>query len=133
MLSLVPRRPKLAPAPTIARMTTDDWARVREIFEAGISSGQATLEGSAPNWDDWNAQHLVGHRWVARQGELGAGGSAFSYPPPPAGGGVGGSGVSAAPACHRRGIGSRLLTQLIESSERAGLWTLEARILQSNL
>jgi phosphinothricin acetyltransferase len=37
------------------------------------------------------------------------------------------------PAYHRHGIGRQLLRHVIDSSEDAGLWTLEARILQSNL
>ncbi|HEV2591003.1 MAG TPA: GNAT family N-acetyltransferase [Gaiellaceae bacterium] len=133
MLSPVPRRVKLASAPTITRMDAGDWARVREIFEAGIASGQATLEDAAPNWDDWNAQHLADHRWVARHGEQVIGWSALSFPHRTASSGVAESSVYVDPAYHRQGAGRRLLEHLIESSERAGLWTLEARILQTNM
>jgi phosphinothricin acetyltransferase len=133
MLPPVPRRLKLAHAPTITRLDTDDWARVRDIFEAGIASGQATLEDSAPNWDDWNAQHLVDHRWVARYGDRVVGWSALSFPHRTASCGVAESSVYVDPAYHRHGIGRQLLRHVIDSSEDAGLWTLEARILQSNL
>ncbi len=129
----MPRRSKLAHAPTVTRMDAGDWARVRDIFEAGIASGQATLEDSAPNWDDWNAQHLVDQRWVARYGERVVGWSALSFPHRTASCGVAESSVYVDPAYQRHGIGRQLLRHAIDSSEEAGLWTLEARILQSNL
>ena len=129
----VTRRQKLAHPPTIERMRAEDWARVRTIYEAGIAGGHATLEGAAPNWDDWNAQHLADQRWVARHRGDVVGWAALSFPHRTASAGVAESSVYVDPAYHHRGIGRQLLQRLIASSERAGLWTLEARILQSNL
>jgi phosphinothricin acetyltransferase len=37
------------------------------------------------------------------------------------------------PAVARRGIGSRLLSELIEASEHAGFWTLEAGVFPENI
>ena len=37
------------------------------------------------------------------------------------------------PAVSRRGVGSRLLGELIEASERAGFWTVEAGIFPENI
>ena len=34
---------------TFAAMTGDDWPAVREIYEQGIETGQATFETSAPD------------------------------------------------------------------------------------
>jgi phosphinothricin acetyltransferase len=36
------------------------------------------------------------------------------------------------PACARQGIGRALLSALVEASEQAGLWTLEAGIFPEN-
>jgi hypothetical protein len=55
-----------APAKVRVRaMTAADWTAVRAIYEAGIATGHATFETSAPGWQQWNASHLVEHRLVA--------------------------------------------------------------------
>jgi len=35
----------------IEPMTTEDWEQVRDIYEEGIRSGNATFETSAPDWE----------------------------------------------------------------------------------
>jgi len=46
-------------------MAVDDWLVVRDIFEAGIATGDATFETSAPSWQRWDDTHLLDHRLVA--------------------------------------------------------------------
>jgi L-amino acid N-acyltransferase YncA len=46
--------------------------------------------------------------------------------------GVGAVSIYVDPAYARRGIGRALLSALVEGSERAGLWTLEAGIFPEN-
>ena len=53
------------PAVTIRPMRDDDWPAVRAIYEAGIATGNATFETTAPSWDHWDASHLADHRLVA--------------------------------------------------------------------
>ena len=38
---------------------------MRDIYEAGIATGNATFETAAPTWEHWDASHLEGHRLVA--------------------------------------------------------------------
>jgi phosphinothricin acetyltransferase len=44
----------------------EDWPEVRTIYEAGIATGIATFETSAPDWSDWDQDHLESCRYVAR-------------------------------------------------------------------
>jgi L-amino acid N-acyltransferase YncA len=46
--------------------------------------------------------------------------------------GVGAVSIYVAPAHARRGVGAALLTALVEVSERAGFWTMEAGIFPEN-
>ena len=38
---------------------------MRDIYEAGIATGNATFETAAPSWERWDAGHLADHRLVA--------------------------------------------------------------------
>jgi phosphinothricin acetyltransferase len=51
---------------------------------------------------------------------------------PDRGRGVAESSVYVDPRFHRRGLGSTLLSHLVAESERAGFWTLEARVVDGN-
>jgi L-amino acid N-acyltransferase YncA len=111
-----------------------DWPDVRAIYEAGIATGDATLEASAPEWATWDAEHRPDCRLVARDddGRL-LGWAALS----PVSGrcvyeGVGEVSVYVAPEAQGRGIGRSLLEAVIGASETAGLWTLQAGILPEN-
>lgn len=54
-------RPRVAVVP----MDAAHWPRVREIYEAGIASGDATFQTEAPAWEAWDAGHLPSCRLVA--------------------------------------------------------------------
>src|SRR5512143_2690488 len=41
-----------------------DWPAVRAIYEAGLATGNATLETVAPEWDAWDAGHCPAPRLV---------------------------------------------------------------------
>jgi phosphinothricin acetyltransferase len=49
-------------------MDRHDWPPVRAIYEAGIATGNATFETSAPDWPGWDASHLADQRLVSRVG-----------------------------------------------------------------
>src|SRR5687768_1102118 len=50
-------------------MQSQDWGYVRAIYLEGISTGQATFETEAPDWERWDAGHLPQCRLVARDGD----------------------------------------------------------------
>ncbi len=121
-----------APA-RIAPMTQADWPAVRGIYEEGMATGHATFETSAPEWEVWNAARRLDCRLVARDGDRVIGWAALS----PVSSRLVYSGVAevsiyVAAAARGRGTGKALLTALIEASETAGIWTLQAGIFPEN-
>jgi phosphinothricin acetyltransferase len=110
-----------------------DWPEVARIYEQGIETGDATFETTVPSWPEWDAAHLAEHRLVAvLDGRL-AGWAALSavsgrcvYA------GVAEVSVYVAAEARRRGVGRELLAALVESSERGGVWTLQAGIFPEN-
>lgn len=118
----------------IRPLRSEDWDPVRRIYEEGIATGDATFETEAPDWESWNARHLDSCRLVAeREGRI-VGWAALA---PVSGRCVyrGVAEVSVYVGGHARGggIGLSLLSALVESSERAGLWTLQAGIFPENV
>jgi phosphinothricin acetyltransferase len=114
-------------------MSPADWESVRAIYREGIATGNATFEQSAPEWEQWDDGHLRACRLVARaRGEV-LGWAALSpvsrrrvYR------GVAEVSVYVSGRVRRKGVGTALLTALIESSEREGIWTLQAGIFPEN-
>ena len=49
----------------ILPLTENHWPTVREIYLAGIATGNATFETDAPEWEKWDAKHLGFARLVA--------------------------------------------------------------------
>ncbi len=123
---------------TIKPMHPEDWPVVREIYEEGIATGQATFETSAPGWEDWNANHLPCCRLIAwtrgkDAGERMAGWAALSpvsrrkvYA------GVAEVSIYIAGWARGQGVGKELLNALIEESETNEIWTLQATIFAEN-
>ena len=110
-----------------------DWPEVGEIFEQGIRSGHATFETSVPVWAAWDSGHLHEHRLVASEGAAVLGWAALSsYSDRCCYAGVAEDSVYVAEAARGRGVGTALLGALIESTERAGIWTLQAGIFPEN-
>jgi L-amino acid N-acyltransferase YncA len=111
----------------------DDWPEVARIFEEGIRTGNATFETELPSWEAWDAAHLLEHRLVAeRHGRvvgwiaLAPVSSRCCYA------GVAEVSAYVAEKARGHGAGTALLAKLIESSERAGLWTLETGVFPEN-
>ena len=117
----------------IAPLRASDWEEVRRIYLEGIATGDATFETDAPAWDEWDQRHLASCRLVARRQDCIVGWAALS---PVSGRRVyaGGAEVSIyiASAQRGQGLGRVLLSTLIEASERAGIWTLQAGIFPEN-
>lgn len=114
-------------------MTPDDWPGVRAIYLEGMATGQATFETEAPSWEHWDAAHLSFARLVARA-DGGVIGWAALSPVSKREAYQGVAEVSVYVAGKRRGqgLGRRLLENLIDESERNGLWTLQAAVFSEN-
>jgi L-amino acid N-acyltransferase YncA len=117
---------------TIA-MTPEHWPDVKRIYEEGIATGHATFQTGAPTWEEWDGSHLTHSRLVALdEGKL-VGWAALT----PVSGrcvyaGVAEVSVYIAASARGRGVGKRLLSDLIEESEAKDLWTLQAGIFPEN-
>jgi phosphinothricin acetyltransferase len=109
------------------------WHEARRIYLDGIATGNATFETGAPPWEDWDRSHLAGLRLVALDGDTVVGWAALSpvsercvY------GGVAENSVYVAGQARGRGVGQRLLEELIERAEAAGIWTIQTGIFPEN-
>jgi L-amino acid N-acyltransferase YncA len=121
----------------IELMRAADGEAVREIYLQGISTGNATFETTAPEWDAWDSAHLPSCRLVAREDKRAdahiLGWAALSpvskrnvYA------GVAEVSLYIAEDSRGQGIGKALLSALIERSEAEGIWTLQAGIFSEN-
>lgn len=114
-------------------MRPEDWGQVRSIYIEGITTGNSTFESVAPDWEKWDAAHLKDHRLVMREGKqvlawaaLGAVSLRQVYS------GVAELSLYVSEACRGTGIGSSLLKAVIESTEKAGIWTIQGTIFPEN-
>jgi L-amino acid N-acyltransferase YncA len=110
-----------------------DWPEVARIYAQGIATRNATFETELPGWEDWDRAHLREHRLVAEtDGEL-VGWIALT----PVSGrccyaGVAEISAYVAETARGHGVGTTLLERVIESTERAGIWTLETGVFPEN-
>lgn len=125
--------PNVATTIRLEPMRETDWPAVADVYRQGIESGHATFETEVPSRGAWDAGHLKAPRLVAREGERLLGWGALSpvsdrcvY------GGVAEVSVYVAGEARGRGIGRRLLEELVAASEAAGIWTLQAGIFPEN-
>ena len=115
-------------------MTPDDWLRVKAIYEEGIATGHATFETQAPSWEGWDEKFIQDCRLVVEVDGAVVGWAGLSpvsdrcvY------GGVAEVAVYVASEARGQGMGTLLLNALVEASEEAGLWTLQAGIFTENV
>jgi L-amino acid N-acyltransferase YncA/2-polyprenyl-3-methyl-5-hydroxy-6-metoxy-1,4-benzoquinol methylase len=128
-------RPAAPPHVLIRPMVAADADQVLAIYQAGLDTGQASFETTAPDWKAFDAGKLPLHRYVAVAATtdrvLGwAAASAVSSRCVYAG--VIEHGVYVDPARPRRGIGAALLAALIASAEAAGIWTIQSSVFPEN-
>ena len=118
----------------IGPMTAADVPAVLTIYGEGIASGHATFQTEVPDWDDWNAGHLVQPRLVARDASGTVLGWAALSPVSRRAvyRGVVEESVYVAAAARGHGVGRALLAEMVRASEAAGVWTLQAGIFPEN-
>lgn len=114
-------------------MTTADADAVLRIYGDGIATGHATFETETPSWTAFDTGKLARPRLVA-EGDGGIQGWAALSPVSSrcVYGGVAEVSVYVAAAGRGRGIGRALLAALVEASEAAGIWLLQAGIFPEN-
>lgn len=117
----------------IEEMLQEDWVQVRDIYLGGIATGQATFQKEAPSWDQWDRGHVSECRIVARNNGIVIGWAALTpvssrcvYA------GVAEVSVYVSQSIVGKGVGSKLLYNLIRRSEEQGFWTLQSSIFPEN-
>lgn len=119
----------------IRPMREDDAGQVLAIYQAGLDTGQASFETTAPAWEAFDAAKLAAHRHVAADagtGQILGWAAASPVSARRVYTGVIEHSVYIHPAHWGRGIGQALLAALIASSEQAGIWTIQSSIFPEN-
>ncbi|MEU7067768.1 N-acetyltransferase family protein [Streptomyces sp. NPDC046161] len=115
-------------------MRTEHAEQVLAIYQLGIEEGNATFETTAPTWQAFDAAKLSAHRLVALdEGDQVLGWAAVvpvsdrcAYA------GVVEHSVYVHPDARGRGVGLNLLTALLDSTDSAGIWTVQSGIFPEN-
>ncbi|MGH3075580.1 MAG: GNAT family N-acetyltransferase [Gaiellales bacterium] len=114
-------------------MTAADWPAVAEIYRQGLETGNASFETEVPGYEAWDRAHLERPRLVARLAGSVVGWAVISpvsdrcvY------GGVAEESIYVATGATRRGVGRRLLDELVRQAEDAGIWTIQAGMFPEN-
>lgn len=117
----------------IVKIDPANYPQVADIYLQGIATGIATFQMEATDWETWNKNHLPNCRIAAFEGDQMAGWAAISpvssrcvYA------GVAEVSIYIAENFRGKGIGKYLLSKLIDTSEAAGLWTLQSGIFAEN-
>jgi len=118
----------------IKRFEKKDWDKIRDIYKSGIETGIATFESNLPSWEKFDKDHLDFCRLAAVENEKIIGWIALSlmndkdyYS------GVAEVSIYIHEDFRNKGVGKVLLQKAIEDSEKNGLWTLQAKIIEDNI
>jgi L-amino acid N-acyltransferase YncA len=119
----------------IRSMEPADAGQVLAIYQAGLDTGQASFETTAPAWEHFDATRLPAHRHVAADagtGQVLGWTAAIAVSDRCVYAGVIEHSVYTHPAHRCRGIGAALLAALIGSAEQAGIWTIQSGVFPEN-
>lgn len=119
---------------TIEKMLSKHWQQVKEIYEDGIKTGNATFEATAPEWEAWDKAHLKECRLVDIEDDKILGWAALVpvssrcvYA------GVAENSVYVSSLAQGKGIGKMLLSKLVAESEAHNIWTIQTGIFPENI
>jgi phosphinothricin acetyltransferase len=114
-------------------ITETNYSQIAKIYEEGIKTGMATFETIAVDWETWDKNHLPVGRITLQEGNTVLGWASLAnvssrcvY------GGVAEVSVYVSEKSRGKGIGKKLLLELIKISEKNGFWTLQSGIMRDN-
>ena len=118
---------------TIQPLHKEHWPQVKAIYQEGIATGHATFQQSAPEWEEWDFNHLEHSRIVALIENVVVGWAALTpVSKRPVYKGVAEVSVYVGETARGQKIGSQLLKELILQSEANHIWTLQSSIFPEN-
>ncbi len=114
-------------------MIKSDWNRVAEIYSQALLEGISTFNTECPMYEAWDKNHIKECRYVCELNEVVTGWIAISP-------------VSARPAYRGcveisvyvdseyrgRGIGTELITKLVDEASKEGYWSFYSAIFSVN-
>ncbi len=110
-----------------------DATAVLDIYQQGLDSGEASFEIDAPDWHTWQSRYHPFCRLIREQDGKPAGWAALApisarncYR------GVAEVSIYVANRHLGQGMGSELMTALIEAAENNGIWSLYSSIFPEN-
>ncbi|WP_328731951.1 GNAT family N-acetyltransferase [Streptomyces caniferus] len=118
----------------IVPLAAEHAEQVLAIYQAGIDEGNATFETTAPTWEAFEAARLAEHRFAALDADGAVLGwvAATKVSDRCAYTGVVEHSVYVRPDTRGRGVAAALLKALIDSTEAAGIWTIQSGIFPEN-
>ncbi|HEX4223606.1 MAG TPA: GNAT family N-acetyltransferase [Pseudonocardiaceae bacterium] len=119
----------------VSVMSIEHAREVLAIYQAGLDSGNASFETTAPDWATWDRAHLPVHRFVALDDEGAVVGWVAASPVSSrcAYAGVLEHSVYVDRVHRGHGIGRALLNTYVAATEAAGIWMLQSGIFPENL
>ncbi|QGN35069.1 GNAT family N-acetyltransferase [Microlunatus sp. Gsoil 973] len=119
---------------TVRPMTDADAQAVLAIYRIGIDEGDATFETGPPGWDEFLASKIAALSRVAVDADGTVVGWIAASPVSARAcyAGVAEHSVYVHPRARGRGVGSRLLAELITAADAAGIWTIQSSIFPEN-
>lgn len=118
----------------IREMNVKDWAQVEKIYLQGIEKGVATFNTKSPSYEEWNNEHIDRCRFVYVDGEKVVGWAALSPI----------SSRCVFKGCvemsvyidneyQGRGIGTKLVEQMLFEAKKQGYWSIQTTVMSINL
>jgi phosphinothricin acetyltransferase len=117
----------------ITAIVKEHYPNISRIYKEGIETGHATFETTIPEWEDWDKSKLKHSRLAAIVDDTVVGWAALSpvsnrcvY------GGVAEVSIYISNMHKGKGIGTVLISKLIDDSEANGIWTLQSGMFPEN-
>jgi L-amino acid N-acyltransferase YncA/2-polyprenyl-3-methyl-5-hydroxy-6-metoxy-1,4-benzoquinol methylase len=128
-------KPAAPPGVVIRPLRDADAARVLAIYQAGLDTGDASFETSAPSWPAFIGARLPSPRYVAAElatGNIVGWVAATRVSERSVYAGVVEHSIYVDPDAAGRGVGAALLDAFIAAAETDGIWTIQSSIFPEN-
>ncbi|WP_228852737.1 GNAT family N-acetyltransferase [Aegicerativicinus sediminis] len=111
----------------------EDWKEIASIYKQGMETGIATFETELPSWKKWKKSHLIDISIAAQFNNKVIGFATLSPTSKrKAYKGVAEVSIYVGSEYSNRGVGKKLMEELISISEMHGFWTLQSAIFLEN-
>ncbi len=117
----------------IRNMRDNDAGAVLDIYRQGLDNGEASFETEPPDWPEWQRKYHAFCRLVwDDHGEVYGWAALAPVSARHCYRGVAEVSIYVATGQLGRGIGGKLMTSLIDESEKQGIWSLYSSIFPEN-